>query len=208
VTRTRDRDFFVAHLRSDYDRRRKNGTYPSEWIRSGASASEGVVRSLLHRTRVIHTSLQECYGKYGAALVIGTAPRRECWPGRGPVRNKIAGGFMRTSWRRVRRVLPLALVSVMFSVGTGAQHQPGSRHAPKPDPFSLHPADDGAQQWEDMTPAERSDVTRMGAWADRNSAAIHDAFSAAVTRTTELRALQEAQSSSGLEGVETLGVVP
>ncbi|MBZ0232446.1 MAG: hypothetical protein K8M05_08970 [Deltaproteobacteria bacterium] len=115
---------------------------------------------------------------------------------------------MRTNWRRVRGVLPLALVSVMFSVGTGAQRQPGSRHDSEHDPFTLHPADEGAQQWEDMTPAERGDVTRMGEWAERNNVAVHDAFSAAVARTAELRALQEAQTSSGLEGVETIGVVP
>lgn len=102
----------------------------------------------------------------------------------------------------------MALVGVMFSVGR-SQEAPVDVDVPvEYDSFTLHPADDGAQRWHDLSPVEQVDVTRTAEWAEENAADVHAAFAASVGRTDELRDLQEAQSASGLEGVETLGVVP
>lgn len=108
---------------------------------------------------------------------------------------------------RWRSVLALALLSVMFSVGRSEEGSPAAVDL-APDPASLHPADEGALEWEAMSPGERDDVTRARAWAEHDSAAVHDAFGSAVAWTDELRGFAEAQGASGLEGIETLGVVP
>jgi hypothetical protein len=80
---------------------------------------------------------------------------------------------------------------------------------PEVDPFALSPADEGAVTWDDMTPEDRAGVEAIQDWAENgNGAATHNAFAAAVATTDGIREVEAAQTASGLDGIETLGVVP
>jgi hypothetical protein len=49
----------------------------------------------------------------------------------------------------------------------------------------------------------------MQEWAETaNGAEVHNAFAAAAATTSALRQVEAAQDVSGLDGIETLGVVP
>lgn len=85
--------------------------------------------------------------------------------------------------------------------------EPGAG-APPHDPFTLYPADEGAVTWGDMTPEEQAGTEAMQEWAEtKNGAEVHGAFAAAVGTTNNMRQLEAAQAASGLDGIETLGVV-
>lgn len=91
-----------------------------------------------------------------------------------------------------------------------AEPNPTIEPGPAPhDPFTLHPADEGALTWDDLTEDEQAGAAAMQEWAETaNGAAVHNSFAAAAATTSELREVQVAQAASGLEGIETLGVVP
>jgi hypothetical protein len=113
---------------------------------------------------------------------------------------------MRTA--KVRTLVALALLSVSFSLGQGEEGDGDvapSAHVPG----TMYLADEGALEWADMSPRERETTDAIREWAEtRNGGAVHDAFSAAVATTTALRLVEQAQDASGLDGVETLGVIP
>ena len=111
--------------------------------------------------------------------------------------------------RLTRGLLALMLLSVTFSVGRTEQDTPVDASHPVHNPFTLYSADDGALDWEGMTPAERANTDAVMDWAEtRNGATVHNAFSAATARTSEIRRIEDAQNSTNLDGIETLGVVP
>ncbi len=91
-----------------------------------------------------------------------------------------------------------------------AEDNPTIEPGPPPhDPFTLHPADEGAATWEDLTEDEKAEADRTAEWADtQHGADVHAAFSAAGATTSEMRVQEAARRASGLEGVDTLGVVP
>ena len=77
------------------------------------------------------------------------------------------------------------------------------------DPFAPYPADEGALTWDDLTEAEQAGAEAMQEWAETaNGETVHNAFAAAAATTSELQAIEAAQTASGLDGIETLGVVP
>jgi hypothetical protein len=88
-------------------------------------------------------------------------------------------------------------------------HPPPGESPLGPDPFVLSPADPGAQQYEDLTPGERATAERGQEWAELESGEpVHNGFSAAVQYTIEMSRVEDAERASGLDGAETLGVVP
>ncbi len=80
---------------------------------------------------------------------------------------------------------------------------------PEHEPGTLYPADEGALAWDDLKPEEKAQAERAQEWAETaNGADVHNAFSAAVATTTVLREVEQAQDSTGLQGIEDVGVVP
>jgi hypothetical protein len=121
-----------------------------------------------------------------------------------------------SSSRSVRGLFALLVLSVTFSIGRGEESPPDTppddtppADLPRHDPFTLYDADEGALEWSEMSPADRAITGDVREWAEtRNGEAVHNAFSTAAATTSTLRLVAEAQRDSGLEGVETLGVVP
>lgn len=80
---------------------------------------------------------------------------------------------------------------------------------PEHEPGTMYPADEGAWTWDDLNEKERAQIERAQDWAEnQNGYDVHNAFSAAVATTSNLRRVEQAQIASGLDGIETLGVVP
>ena len=80
---------------------------------------------------------------------------------------------------------------------------------PQHDPFTPYPADEGALTWDDLTEDEKVGAEAIQEWAETaNGEAVHNAFAAAAATTSDLREVEAAQTASGLDGIETLGVVP
>jgi hypothetical protein len=80
---------------------------------------------------------------------------------------------------------------------------------PPPNPFELAPADERAWQWEDLTDRERATMDRAQEWAEtQNGADVHNAFSAAVATTSNLRRTEQAAQAAGVPDLGSLGVVP
>ena len=80
---------------------------------------------------------------------------------------------------------------------------------PEHNPFEMYPADDGALTWDDLSEDERAAAEAAQEWAEtQHGAEVHNAFSAAVATTSQMRRQTQAEQVSGLEGVDTLGVVP
>jgi hypothetical protein len=110
--------------------------------------------------------------------------------------------------RRLRVLVALVLLSTTFSLGRTEQDRPSPPPAPSHDPFTLYSPDPGAVVWADMSEDERANTNRTKEWAEtRNGADVHSAFAAAAGRMNQLRLFEEAQATSNLEGIETLGVV-
>ncbi len=79
----------------------------------------------------------------------------------------------------------------------------------QPNPFELAPADEGAWRWEDLTDREKRDAEELQEWAEtQNGADVHNAFSAAVATTSEIRRTQQAAQAAGVPDLASLGVVP
>ena len=80
---------------------------------------------------------------------------------------------------------------------------------PEHEPGTMYAQDEGAWQWEDLNEKEKAHAERAQEWAETaNGTEVHHAFSAAVATTTTIRRVEEAQVAVGLDGAETLGVVP
>jgi len=79
----------------------------------------------------------------------------------------------------------------------------------QPNPFELAPADEGAWRWEDLNDREKQRADQMQEWAEtQNGADVHNAFSAAVATTSEMRRTTQAAQAAGVSDLGTLGVVP
>lgn len=73
----------------------------------------------------------------------------------------------------------------------------------------MYPADEGARTWDDLNLEEQAQVELAQDWAEnQNGYDVQNAFSAAVATTSNLRLVEQAQQATGLDGIETLGVVP
>jgi len=80
---------------------------------------------------------------------------------------------------------------------------------PEHEPGTMYPADEGAWEWDDLNDDEKAGAEHAQEWAETaNGTEVHNAFSAAVATTTTLRRVDDAQLAVGLDGVESLGVVP
>ncbi|MBZ0234382.1 MAG: hypothetical protein K8M05_18780 [Deltaproteobacteria bacterium] len=111
--------------------------------------------------------------------------------------------------RCTRGLLALLLLSVTFSSGRTEQETAEAPPLPIRDPFTLYDADPGAVEWEDMSEEERANTNRTLDWAEtQHGADVHNAFAAASSTTNQLRLIEDAQNTSNLDGIESLGVVP
>ena len=111
--------------------------------------------------------------------------------------------------RCTRGLLALLVLSVTFSSGRTEEDAPDEATLPVRDPFTLHDADPGAVAWEDMSEEERANTDRAMEWAEtQHGADVHNAFAAASATTNQLRLIEDAQNTSNLDGIESLGAVP